>query len=128
MLPSLRRLIRPTVILAAAAAAVLPFVGSVLANVGPYTGFGYDISCPQCSGSVTTVSFAGNSFAVIGVTHGRPYTTNGCFADEYAKAPSTRSVYMNLAGPVGKSGRLRRDRSLLEPSGRGPCKGAKLGR
>lgn len=98
-----RLTLRAVVVLAVAAAAVVPFAGSALANVGPYTGFGYDISYPQCSGSTTTVTFTGNSFAVIGVTHGRPYTINGCFADEYAKAPSTKSTYMNLAAPVGKS-------------------------
>jgi hypothetical protein len=128
MLSVPRLLLRPTVAFALAAAAVLPFAGSVLAYVGPYTGFGYDISYPQCSGSTTTATFSGNSVAVIGVTHGRPYTINSCFVDEYAKAPSMRSVYMNLAAPVGKS--ATKDRTSVPKacnSGNKACQGYNYG-
>ncbi len=103
MLRISRLVFRPALVVALVVTAILPLSGSALANVGPYTGLGYDISYPQCSGPITTTSFPGNSFAVIGVNHGRPYTTNECFADEFAKAPTMRSVYMNLAAPIGKS-------------------------
>jgi len=69
----------------------------------PYSGQGFDISYPQCSGysSIT------GKFAVIGLNGGRPFTDNTCRADQYIYAANTLKVpvsfYMNLKAPIGKT-------------------------
>ena len=54
---------------------------------------GFDMSYPNCAGSVP----ASHAFAVIGLNRGRPFTTNPCFASEWAAAEPPRSVYINTA-------------------------------
>ncbi len=55
---------------------------------------GLDISYPGCGRTLDT-----GEFTVIGLNDGRPFTTNPCFADEYAAAAQTAlpSVYLNSA-------------------------------
>lgn len=74
-------------------------VGALLLNAiavhafGPYASgsTGYDVSFPQCGGAMPS-----GAFGIVGVNHGRPFTSNGCFATEYASAPNP-SVYINTA-------------------------------
>ena len=54
---------------------------------------GYDASYPSCAARVSP----SYGFAVIGLNWGRPFTTNPCFASEWASAQPPRSVYINTA-------------------------------
>ena len=66
---------------------------------------GYDISWPQCTPSRTSTTSnhpdtAG--FAVIGLTNGKPYTSNACLADAFAWAnaqPGGAAGYIILNAP-----------------------------
>ena len=60
-------------------------------------GWGNDISWPQCGGSVP----ARHDVGVIGVTGGRPFTTNPCLAGQYGWSKASQmaggaQVYINL--------------------------------
>jgi LysM repeat protein len=69
-----------------------------IAETNPYQqgAVGYDISYPNCAAPLPV----GRGFAVIGLNAGRPFTTNPCFASEWAAAQPPRSVYVNTAyGP-----------------------------
>jgi hypothetical protein len=56
-----------------------------------YAGNGYDTSYPQC-----TATSAPTGFAIIGLGHGRPFTTNTCAPSEAALAGGTsKSFYFN---------------------------------
>jgi len=57
---------------------------------------GYDISFPQCGG---TLPPAGPGFGVVGVNGGQAFTDNPCLASEAPWAGSELSVYMNLNAP-----------------------------
>jgi LysM repeat protein len=78
---------------------------------------GYDVSYPNCAVPVP----ASHAFAVIGLNWGRPFTTNPCFAREWAVAQPPPSIYINTAysrtlfrhitpdcGAAGRSQPLRR--------------------
>jgi LysM repeat protein len=54
---------------------------------------GYDVSYPNCALRVP----AAHAFSVIGLNRGRPFTSNPCFASEWAAAQPPRSVYINTA-------------------------------
>ncbi len=66
---------------------------------------GYDISWPQCTPSRTSDTSRHpdtGGFAVIGLTNGKPYTTNACLADEFAWAktlPGGGAGYIILNAP-----------------------------
>jgi LysM repeat protein len=66
-----------------------------VAETDPYQhgASGYDISYPNCAAPAPTAQ----GFAVIGLNAGRPFTTNPCFASEWAAAEPPRSVYINTA-------------------------------
>jgi len=66
-----------------------------LIQIDPYRhgAVGYDVSYPNCALRVP----AAHAFAVIGLNQGRPFTTNPCFASEWAAAQPPRSVYINTA-------------------------------
>jgi len=75
---------------------------------GP-AGDGWDVSWPQCTtaGSTTSRHPDGGAFAVVGLTRGRPFTDNECFADEYAWAsslPGGPAVYINADAPGPAAG------------------------
>lgn len=62
----------------------------------------YDISWPQCESGAPQGEFA---FAIIGLNNGRPFTTNDCFAPQYAwagQAQANPAVYINLDFPRGE--------------------------
>lgn len=68
---------------------------SAQTQTDPYTpgSSGYDVSWPNsCSASVS-----GAAFSIVGVNHGRPFTFNSCFSNQYANAAGSRSVYINTA-------------------------------
>lgn len=101
MLPSIYHRVSwvRAVALAIAAAALL--ATPALAYTPGATGF--DISYPQCGAAAPS-----GSFAIIGVTGGRAFSTNPCFDDEYRKALAAVgagqvSVYMNLNAAIGSS-------------------------
>lgn len=61
------------------------------------TRFGHDISWPQCGDPYPD---AGYGYAVIGVTHGHPFSANECLADQWRWSVSNGSggaVYINVA-------------------------------
>ena len=70
---------------------------------GP-SGDGWDISWPQCTaaGSTTSRLPVGGAFAVVGLTRGRPFTDNECFAAQWSWAqslPGEPAVYLNVNAP-----------------------------
>ena len=74
---------------------------------GP-SGEGWDISWPQCTAAGATTSRlpVGGAFAVVGLTRGRPFTANECFAAQWAWAqarPGEPSVYLNVNAPGPRS-------------------------
>ncbi len=54
---------------------------------------GLDISYPNCAAPLAGT----HAFTVIGLNAGRPFTTNPCFALEWANSGPPRSVYINTA-------------------------------
>ncbi|MCA1554639.1 MAG: hypothetical protein LC737_09705 [Chloroflexi bacterium] len=66
--------------------------------------FGFDISFPQCVRGFPSESFG---YGIVGVTHGKAFTYNGCLRDEFAWAQNGTSappsLYMNLNFPVSKA-------------------------
>ena len=87
------------------AVGLTPLSASATTNV--YGGLGYDVSYPNCTNSVPT----GSSFGIVGMTGGRPFSTNGCAAAEWSAAPVASSgtpgpsAYFNTgyAGAYAKS-------------------------
>jgi len=69
-------------------------------TVNPYSGSGYDASYPQC-----TATSGPSGFGIVGVGHGRPFTTNSCSGAEWRLAGSTRSLYLN----TGYAGAYQKD-------------------
>ena len=70
---------------------------------GP-SGEGWDVSWPQCTAAGSTASRlpVGGAFAVVGLTRGRPLTSNECFAAQWAWAeglPGEPAVYLNVNAP-----------------------------
>ncbi|MFN2464671.1 MAG: hypothetical protein ABR598_00215 [Candidatus Dormibacteria bacterium] len=60
-------------------------------------GWGYDISWPQCDGSYPTTA----DVLTVGVTNGRPFTTNPCLGTEWGWARTSKfaggsQAYINL--------------------------------
>ena len=71
---------------------------------GP-SGDGYDVAWPQCTpsrSSTTSRHPLTGAFAVIGLTDGKPYTTNACLTDQFAWAnslPGGGAGYLLLNAP-----------------------------
>ena len=75
-----------------ATAGVVPLAQGVGAATYSYSGSGYDASYPQ--GNFSPPS--GMSFAIIGVTRGRPFTTNQYAARQWENAGTlSKSLYFN---------------------------------
>ena len=86
--------------LASAVALALVGLTAITASAQTYTdpypagATGYDVSYPNaCSAQ------GPGTFGIVGVNGGRPFTTNGCFAQQYGTAAATgsASVYINTA-------------------------------
>ncbi len=84
-------------ILAAFSIPLLVTAGKTSAQTSPYPSgtTGYDVSYPQCPGTVSP----GGAFGIVGVNAGRPFTYNSCLANEYGAAPTSpaHSLYINAA-------------------------------
>ena len=87
---------------AGAAAAVLLLAAAGNAAAAPRTAAasGYDVSYPQCGRTLPRTP----SFAIVGVSDGRPWYDNPCLASEYTWAKTSTSgrpvaFYMNTANP-----------------------------
>ncbi|GAC1442255.1 MAG: hypothetical protein NVS3B26_08650 [Mycobacteriales bacterium] len=63
--------------------------------------FGFDISWPQCTPHGPQLPPAVGSFAIVGITGGRPLTVNRCLSQEWAWALTRprRAAYINLSAP-----------------------------
>ncbi len=90
---ALRRVTTKVAMTVAAAALIAPSLsmpaGASTSN--PYSGSGFDESYPQCSATATP-----SGFAIIGVSHGRPFTSNTCAASEWkAAGTGSKSLYFN---------------------------------
>jgi hypothetical protein len=75
---------------------------------GPYSSntTGYDISYPQCN----SATLPSGAFGIVGVTDGRPFTSNPCFTSlkneyGYASASGIPSLYFN----TGYAGAYRKN-------------------
>jgi len=79
---------------------------AVLAAPKPGPTAGYDVSYPQCGGSLPDKA----AFGIVGVSDGLAYGQNPCLAPEYAwalKSPRTPAFYMNTGNPGSASTRVR---------------------
>ncbi len=79
-----------------------PLTASAATNI--YSGTGYDVSYPNCTDSVPY----NPTFGIVGMTGGRPFSTNGCAATEWQTASKWSvgpSAYFNTgyAGAYAKS-------------------------
>jgi hypothetical protein len=90
-------------LLAAGLLAVLPTSAAAAGKLPP-GALGSDISWPQCGADYPV----GYNFGIIGVTGGRPFSGNDCFATEFAwaKARSLPQIYINLAYGESQNGPL----------------------
>jgi len=77
--------------------AVVGLVAASTAAAGAAATIGSDISWPQCGQSYPATP----AFGIVGVTDGRPDTTNPCLVSEYrwAKASASVEFYLNTANP-----------------------------
>ena len=101
-----------------ATAGVVPLAPGAGASTTTYSGTGYDVSYPQ--GKFTPPS--GASFAIIGVTHGRPFTTNQYAGYQWSHAGTTStSLYFNtgyaLAYAKSDTANCKTDSSVYIPTG-----------
>lgn len=73
---------------------------------GTIDNSGYDVSFPQCNQPLSQ-KFVG--FAIVGLNNGRPFTTNPCFARQWAWAnqKSARAIYINVSDPGSGSAAKR---------------------
>jgi hypothetical protein len=89
---------QPTALAVASATPVPTATPAAAADNDPYPAgaVGYAISWPQCGGPYPGEPF---EFGIVGVTDGRAFMRNPCFADEYRWAEKGRyhpSIYMNV--------------------------------
>jgi hypothetical protein len=68
----------------------------------PPSAHGHDISHPECGQDPPR----GGAFGIVGINHGRPFSTNPCLQDQYRWAvgrPSGAAVYVNTSNPAPTS-------------------------
>ncbi len=103
MAPQRKLSLLASALLAAGFLAVLPSAASAAGPI-PTGAVGSDLSWPQCG----TDYPGGYGFGIIGVTGGRPFSANDCFASEFAGAKATgiAQLYLNLAFGLSQDGPL----------------------
>lgn len=76
-------------------------VAGASAATDPYTAGsnGYDVSYPNCGGSLP----GPGTFGIVGATGGRAFEANPCLGTELDWAPAPPSLYMNLNDPIGRT-------------------------
>ncbi len=74
---------------------VVPLASPASASASTYSGLGYDASYPQGS-SALPLSM---NFAIIGVTHGRPFTTNQYAQTQWSNAVNEISTSTSTYKP-----------------------------
>ncbi len=89
---------------ATVALALVPTLASASSTVYPTGSSGYDVSYPNCSDTPPSSS----AFGIVGMTGGRPFSTNSCAGSEWSQAAAlttTPSAYFNTgyAGAYAKS-------------------------
>ncbi|MHB1502233.1 MAG: hypothetical protein ACYCYK_14060 [Candidatus Dormibacteria bacterium] len=89
-------------------------VSAAVTNPFPSGSSGFDVSYPNCTSQLPS----GDSFAIVGATGGRPFTTYGCLKNLWKNAAkvtggSTPSLYFN----TGYSGAYGRDISSTACTG-----------
>lgn len=74
---------------------------SATRRVDPWARFGFDVSWPQCSAAGPVLPPPVGTMAFVGLSGGRPMTTNRCAASEWrwARTRTMRAGYVNLAAP-----------------------------
>jgi hypothetical protein len=73
-----------------------PFANDRSGGSGPRTSRGYDVSYPQCTGSLPSNA----AFAIVGVNGGRVFSANACLATELAwGGGATAELYANTGNP-----------------------------
>jgi hypothetical protein len=73
------------------------------AVAAPAVSVGHDLSYPQCGSGALP---AGGEFGIVGLTGGRAFSANPCFAAQYRWAsgrPSAPAVYVNTGNPAPAS-------------------------
>ncbi|HET6792823.1 MAG TPA: hypothetical protein VFH45_00185 [Acidimicrobiales bacterium] len=78
------------------AVGLVPASGSPAGSPLPHGATGYDISWPQCGGTLPALP---GGPAVVGVNNGSTFTVNPCLAAEASWAGSHLSLYINLSSP-----------------------------
>lgn len=97
------RVMRGLLIVFTISAAVIAMnTASGFANAGPYSGSGYDASSFQCTnGAPNQIDPAFNSFGIVRVTGGRPFTVDSCrqalWSEAVSGTTSAPSLYVNVA-------------------------------
>ncbi|MDA8397248.1 MAG: hypothetical protein M0Z29_05285 [Actinomycetota bacterium] len=104
--PFRAKVIGSAIAISAASLAVLPLAASATVT-GPYTSaaIGYDVSWPNCTDTPPTSPTV--TFAIVGITDGRPFTSSPCAWNEYSTAQNLGepSLYFN----TGYAGAYARD-------------------
>jgi hypothetical protein len=87
---------RLVAVLALAIAVALSLTSTAWAADPPGTD-GHDISHPQCDQQLPV----GSAFGIVGINHGRPFSTNPCLQAQYrwASGRPSAAVYVNTSNP-----------------------------
>ncbi len=111
-----RRLWRPSAAAVITAAVVGLGVLPVSATTNPFASGskGFDVSYPNCTSPLPS-----GSFAIIGATGGRPFTTDGCLSALWNSAATSTGNTPSLYFNTGYSGAYGRDISAVCSKGVG---------
>src|SRR5438105_2640427 len=92
------RLSRRVAALATAAAALFGGLGLVPSAASAASGYGYDVSYPQCGKTLPSAA----AFAVIGVNGGQPLKDNRCLGEQFRwvrRVNADYGFYVNSSNP-----------------------------
>ena len=96
--------------LVSTAALLIPALppSALVSSTDPYisNSLGYDVSYPQCTNKT---SYASGEFAIIGISDGRPFTTNPCVKTLWNNALSAKATSISFYINTGNSGAYAKD-------------------